>query len=72
MARKVRRPRKARAQSARKSTQQANTAGKARREVRARLVALEARMTLLERSVWSDTEVIDMDAILAARHPEEE
>ncbi len=48
-----RKPRKPRSESARMSTQRANTEGKARRDLRAKYVALESRMTLLERLVES-------------------
>lgn len=72
MARKARASRKGKSQTTRKASQQANIAGSARRVVRARLVALEARLTVLERLCWEhlapDT-LASMDEWLQATHP---
>ncbi len=74
--RKPRGKRAPRAQTARKATQQANESGASRRAVRGRLVALEARMTVLERllgsintpkaQAWADqvlTEVLEYSSL---------
>lgn len=72
---KPRKPRAPRVQSARKGTAASNASGKANRAIRARLVALESRMVLLERLVWSHHDVVSLDLadqVLTEVHSEEE
>lgn len=63
----------ARKPRARRGRQGAPRATKGGREAaiaqKARIVSLEARVTMLERSVWSGPMIADDDARLLAKHP---
>lgn len=69
--RQPRRKRAPRAQSARKASQESNSASKARGLIKRRLVALESRMVLLEREyMWliDPSRVASDDVELSMKH----